>query len=50
MLVQHFFRGLNAHISGDAHVFEPKTMEVAVEKDWIVEENLDMDLGGQMGV
>lgn len=50
MLVQHFIRGLNARISGGVRVFEPKTMEVAVEKARIVEENLVMALGGHTGV
>lgn len=50
MLVQHFIRGLNAHISGGVRVFEPKTMEVVVEKACIVEENLTMAIGGHTGV
>lgn len=50
MLVQHFIRGLNARISGRVRVFKPKTMEVAVEKACIVEENLTLALGGQTGV
>lgn len=50
MLVQHFFRGLNARISGGVRVFEPKTMEVVVEKAHLVEENLAMALGGHTGV
>lgn len=32
MLVQHFIRGLNDRIGGDVWVFEPKTMEMVVEK------------------
>lgn len=50
MLVQHFIRVLNAHISGGVQVFEPKTMEVTVEKARTVEENLIMALGGHTGV
>lgn len=50
MLVQHFIRGLNSCISGGVHVFELKTMEVAVENAHIVEENLAMALGGKTGV
>lgn len=49
MLVQHFVRGLNAQISGGVRVFQPKTMEVAVEKARLVEENLAMALGGHIG-
>lgn len=50
ILVQHFIRGLNSFISGGFWVFEPKTMEVAMEIAQIIEENLAMALGGQMGV
>lgn len=50
MLVHHFFRGLNSRLRGGVRVFEPKTMEAAVEKARLVEENLAMALGGHMGV
>lgn len=47
MLVQHFVRGTNNCISGGVRVFEPKTMEVVMEKVHLVEENLAITLGGQ---
>lgn len=50
MLVQHFVQGLNAQINGDMRFFEPKMMEVATEKDRLVEENLAMALGGHIGL
>lgn len=50
MLVQHFISGLNTRIGGRVRVIEPKTMEVAMEKEHIVEKNLTMALGGHIGV
>lgn len=49
MLVHHFVKGLNSHLYGGVRVFEPKTMEVAMEKACLVEENLALALGGHMG-
>lgn len=50
MLVQHFVRGLSDHISGGVQILDPKTMEVAVEKAHLVEENLNLSLGGAPGM
>lgn len=43
-------RGLNTRISGGVRFFELKTMEVAIDKVCLVEENLAMALGGYTGV
>lgn len=40
MLVQQFIRGLNDCISSDVQVFEPKIMEIVVEKARLVEGKL----------
>lgn len=50
MLIQHFVRGLNAHIRGGVCVFEPKTMEMVVAKARLVEQNLALALARQIGV
>ncbi|XP_059072251.1 uncharacterized protein LOC131043017 [Cryptomeria japonica] len=50
MLVQHFLRGLNDRISGGVRVFEPVSVEAAVAKARLVEQNLIRAHGGQAGV
>lgn len=50
MLIQHFVRGLNDHISGSFHLLESKTMEVVVERVRLTKENLTFSLGCVLGV
>ncbi|XP_057839807.2 uncharacterized protein LOC131049758 isoform X2 [Cryptomeria japonica] len=50
MLVQHFLRGLNDRTSGGVRVFEPASVEVAMAKARLVEQNLSRAHGGQSGV
>lgn len=50
MLVQYFVMGLSACISGGVQDFEPKSMEVAMDKVRLVVENLTLALGGMLGV
>lgn len=49
MLVQHFVRGLNERINGGVQLFEPKSMEVVMEKACLVEDNFNSTLGGTPG-
>lgn len=49
MLIQHLVRGLNERIGGEVRMHGPKTLEVAVEKARLAEENLSLALGGAIG-
>lgn len=50
MLVQHFMRGLNDCINGGVRVFEPSSVELAMAKSKLIENNLACAHGGQLGV
>lgn len=47
LMVQHFIRGLSAHIGGEVKVLEPKTLREAVTKAILTEKKFQRKHGGQ---